>query len=257
MIQSMDKALAQIQLKFEEKKKVREDLSAVVLTSDGNLWLASDETATIERLTCVDETNFGKQKRFQLGNLLGFSNLDENDEIDIEGLAYAEPYLWVVGSHSSKRTKPRGILFSVKKEYSHELDEKRLSRELRSEFKTNNIPLSENDDAIEVKIKERGKEWEIKDKPNDKEYQVRQGKLKDGQQVLKVCDETIKVLTYDEDFDRLAEIDLEPKRHLLARIPLVDQKLHRSYTFPDGHTLAAAQLQRTETLSWLKQRESF
>jgi hypothetical protein len=31
----------------------------------------------------------------------------QTKEIDVEGLAYADDYLWVVGSHSTKRKKPK------------------------------------------------------------------------------------------------------------------------------------------------------
>ena len=91
-------------LEFEPSGEFRSDLSAVVQTGR-HLWLASDETATVERLTARDGRIFGDHRSFSLHDFLDLSG-DENDEIDIEGLAYDEPYLWVIGSHSVKRKKP-------------------------------------------------------------------------------------------------------------------------------------------------------
>lgn len=80
-------------------------LSAALLTDNGQLWLGSDETATLECLTYSDG-EFGQHQHFHLSE---FVELPENDEqeVDIEGLDHDDHYLWIVGSHSIKRKKPK------------------------------------------------------------------------------------------------------------------------------------------------------
>ena len=99
--------ISQILLKFTDSfKEHREDTSAVLLSPEKHLWLGSDETSTIERLTAIDATNFGEHKQYQVTDFIPLPASTEN-EIDIEGLAYADYYLWFVGSHSYKRKKPK------------------------------------------------------------------------------------------------------------------------------------------------------
>jgi hypothetical protein len=81
-------------------------LSAAVVTPDGSHWLGSDELPTVERLTQVAPCVFGAHERFNLGE---FVTLPAGErEVDIEGLDYADHYLWVTGSHSLKRKKAKG-----------------------------------------------------------------------------------------------------------------------------------------------------
>lgn len=95
--------LKQIQLQFQEQyQDHREDLSAVLLTPDRQLWLGSDETATLECLSLINENSFGNHQQFQVTDFIDIPTVEEQ-EIDIEGLDYANHYLWFVGSHSSKR----------------------------------------------------------------------------------------------------------------------------------------------------------
>lgn len=99
--------LNRIKLKFQEDE-IREDLSAVVYKPDNKyLWLASDENNAIERLTKIDRATFGEHKSFKLKDLIAGFN-DEDGEVDIEGLDYDSGYLWLAGSHSTKREKPKG-----------------------------------------------------------------------------------------------------------------------------------------------------
>jgi len=80
----------------------REDISAVLLTQDQHLWLGSDETTTIERLSLADSGKFTNHQQFQVAEFIDLP-APPDKEIDIEGLAYADNYLWFVGSHSYKR----------------------------------------------------------------------------------------------------------------------------------------------------------
>ena len=81
------------------------DLSAVTLTPDRHLWLGSDETTSIERLSLVAPHIFGEHQRFAIAD---FIDLPGECEIDIEGIDFSKDYLWVVGSHSTKRKKAKG-----------------------------------------------------------------------------------------------------------------------------------------------------
>ncbi|WYL93239.1 MAG: DUF3616 domain-containing protein [Gloeotrichia echinulata IR180] len=82
----------------------REELSAAVLTREKHLWLGSDESSTIERLALVEANQFGNHQQFRVAEFISLPG-PEDEEIDIEGLAYADYYLWLVGSHSYKRKK--------------------------------------------------------------------------------------------------------------------------------------------------------
>lgn len=99
--------LNQVFLTFVDKfKEHREDLSALLLTHDKYLWLGSDETSTIERLSLVDTDKFTDHQQFRVAEFINLP-APEDQEIDIEGLAYTDYYLWFVGSHSYKRKKPK------------------------------------------------------------------------------------------------------------------------------------------------------
>lgn len=86
-------------------KELREGLSLVVAAGD-TLWLASDETTRVERLTRQDEGIYAGHTPFALGDYLSLPG-SRKEEVDIEGISYEDDYLWIVGSHSLKRGKPR------------------------------------------------------------------------------------------------------------------------------------------------------
>lgn len=83
------------------------DLSAIASTPDGSLWLGSDEYNYLEQLFPVEQNPhiFAQHQRHFLAE---FVELVDDDEVDIEGLDYSEPYLWITGSHSTKRGKVKG-----------------------------------------------------------------------------------------------------------------------------------------------------
>jgi hypothetical protein len=99
-------------------KELRDGLS-VVLQIGHTLWVANDETISLERLSLTQESNASTAQRgrhhqqFLLSDYLQLpepSNQKAKEtiaEVDIEGLAYEDGYLWLVGSHSLKRKKPR------------------------------------------------------------------------------------------------------------------------------------------------------
>lgn len=158
--------LNQVKFQFNGKiPKLREDLSAVHLSSDGHLWLGCDEGIGLERLTLINpetKDTFGEHKTFNVQDYLELPDGD-NTEIDIEGLAESEDYLWLVGSHSQKR---------------------KSFKEDKSDAKNS---------------------------------------------------------------ERLATIESESNRYLLARIPLIDGELHKTHASPSDQNkqLSAAKLEST------------
>ncbi len=78
------------------------NLSAV--RSDGPvLWVAGDETATVERLVETGD-GWGEQETFHLADLVALPGPAE-EEADVEGLAREGHFLWAVGSHSLRRKR--------------------------------------------------------------------------------------------------------------------------------------------------------
>jgi hypothetical protein len=83
------------------------NLSAV-RCDGGVLWVAGDETSTIERLTAdvpAEPREYGGQTTFRLADLVDLPGEDADEEADVEGLARSGPYLWAVGSHSLRRRR--------------------------------------------------------------------------------------------------------------------------------------------------------
>jgi hypothetical protein len=98
-----------IQLQFDESARragTHTNLSAV--RSDGAvLWVAGDETATVERLIADDPDEprrYAQQVSFQLADFVSLpAGGHDEEEADIEGLARDGSFLWAVGSHSLRR----------------------------------------------------------------------------------------------------------------------------------------------------------
>lgn len=84
-------------------KALIDNLSAAAW-AEPYLWVASDESASIERLTKSGD-GFGAAKSFSLHDF--FADLSKDKEVDIEALAYdpAEKALWVMSSHARSRSK--------------------------------------------------------------------------------------------------------------------------------------------------------
>jgi Protein of unknown function (DUF3616) len=96
-----------VRLRFRRDSRSAEthvNLSA--LRVDGPcLWVAGDETATVERLVAsADGREYAEQTTYRLADLVELPGAAD-DEADIEGLARSGPFLWAVGSHSLKRKR--------------------------------------------------------------------------------------------------------------------------------------------------------
>ncbi|MDI6103547.1 DUF3616 domain-containing protein [Actinoplanes sp. NEAU-A12] len=97
-----------VRLRFSDESRAaatHTNLSAVRL--DGRaLWIAGDETATIERLLADDPARpkeFGEETRYRLADFVELPGADADEEADVEGLARNGHFLWAVGSHSLRR----------------------------------------------------------------------------------------------------------------------------------------------------------
>ena len=84
---------------------VRSDLSTVA-AAGRCLWVANDEFATVERLVRQADGSYAGHEVVHLAELL---DLPEGaaGEMDIEGLDVEDGWLWLVGSHSLTRDKPK------------------------------------------------------------------------------------------------------------------------------------------------------
>jgi hypothetical protein len=109
---SLAETIAQVSLTFSDWKPIRhiedplhKDLSAVTRIGDC-LFLACDETASVERLRRLDDGSFGDHQHFPLDALVDLP-AGADGEMDIEGLCADDGFLWIVGSHSRKRCKPK------------------------------------------------------------------------------------------------------------------------------------------------------
>ncbi len=99
--------LSRIRLNFDTiSDDVHGELSAVAVSPDGSIWIGSDEMISVECLTRQEPHVYGEHRSIPIKNYVELFNLD--GEIDIEGMDYAQGYLWITGSHSTKRKKPKG-----------------------------------------------------------------------------------------------------------------------------------------------------
>jgi hypothetical protein len=95
-------------------KALRDGLSVALQIGD-TLWVANDESISLERLSLIKDGShyrYGLHKQFSLDDYLNLPVATPKDpadleEVDIEGLDYGGGYLWLVGSHSLKRTNPK------------------------------------------------------------------------------------------------------------------------------------------------------
>ena len=97
-------------------KELRDGLSVALQIGD-SLWVANDESISLERLSLIKEGNTGNYRsgrhhqQFSLAEYLRLPVAPPKDpadleEVAVEGLDYGDGYLWLVGSHSLKRKKP-------------------------------------------------------------------------------------------------------------------------------------------------------
>jgi hypothetical protein len=89
------------------RKAPRTSLSAMALLDDV-LFIGSDEGIVLDRLTRLAPDRYGEPVQLPLLDVLDLPNrTGEDDEIDIEGLDVGDGCLWLVGSHTWTRGKPK------------------------------------------------------------------------------------------------------------------------------------------------------
>lgn len=152
----------------EHTEELTGGLSAVVFAGD-DLWVASDELTSVERLTLGGGGVFAGQRSFELdvsrGGPLNLPAVGQTDsdgeevdqEIDIEGLDFDGNYLWLVGSHSLKRKN-----LSVRKDRKDE-DRKNINKLRKTEAEGNRYLLA----RVPVVRDEKTGESVLKDKSPD------------------------------------------------------------------------------------------
>ena len=106
----MAKLVERLTLHFDdETDKVGKDISAVALAGD-TLFCACDEGAAIETLERHGD-GFAHHRRTPLTDIFGDAGID--GEVDLEGMAIADGYLWLTGSHARTRPKPKKSLLDA------------------------------------------------------------------------------------------------------------------------------------------------
>lgn len=99
-----------------DSKQFRESLSALAFAADGRVaFLAGDETVeitpSIERLLRQPDGVYAHHISLPISDFLTLPDTDEEDgrqgEIDIEGISIDDGWLWLTGSFSCNRKKPK------------------------------------------------------------------------------------------------------------------------------------------------------
>lgn len=146
-----------VELRFcQESRDAQTHVNLSAVRQDGRcLWVAGDETATIERLTAVTGedgrvTGYDGQATIALADLAPLP-AGADEEADIEGLARADGWLWAIGSHSLKRKK-------IKPGNGDAKARKRLATVVREDnrFILARIPLVTGDDGLPSAVAEDG-----------------------------------------------------------------------------------------------------
>lgn len=100
-----------VRLEFAEGGLVHTNLSGAAFSGPDWLWVAGDEACAVDRLRRLpavgeERLRFGEPTEFPLADLLDLPGAPD-DEADLEGMALADGWLWVVGSHGWKRKNAR------------------------------------------------------------------------------------------------------------------------------------------------------
>lgn len=156
------KILCKPALDAEFREGIVNNLSGVVFSHQGKfLWLGTDEFTAIERFTKIEgeDKTYGEHQRFHFQDFIeGFDK--DKGEVDVEGLDYHDGYLWIVGSHSSKRKKVKI------EEDKFQVQGKELKKIERQEnrYLLARIPVN---DAGELEVKSPQRAWLKRNGTND------------------------------------------------------------------------------------------
>jgi hypothetical protein len=128
-------------LRFGETKtrKGLRNISAAARIDD-SLFIAADEHGGVDRLTHQGHGEWAQHQRFELADLLPLA--DPEEEIDLEGLAVADGWLWAIGSHARTRNKAEKAL-----DETIDLDDLANLKDTRSRCLLARLPLVEGADG--------------------------------------------------------------------------------------------------------------
>jgi len=189
-IPNHEKILLQFNEEFNRtKSKIRSELSSIERTGN-NIWLAFDEGSGVHRLSKTEE-GYGKHVRFALKDYIDLP-AGEEEEIDIEGLAYANNYLWVVGSHSLKRDKPDDMEDSISKRI-------RCLARIKNDpnrYTLARIPIAYNEESGDYEL------YKMHPHPDTPEIVLSAAKLKAKEQYSQLSEE----LRYDRHLCKFMEL---------------------------------------------------
>lgn len=138
----------------KQAKAWSQSISAATFAPDGSLWLATDEHSQLLRLT-RSGGDYLLRGVFPLESFLDLRSIGK-EEIDIEGLAADDQYLWVTGSHSSVLKMP---------EAGSQAEQEKVPKAIRfantlakpSRKLLARIPLSEEGISRRLKLKKKQK----------------------------------------------------------------------------------------------------
>jgi len=98
-------AYTRVLLRFDraarDPERLRQNLSACALDRDGHLWLGTDELTALSQLKQKAPGIFAKHVDTDLSDRLQL--VEDDQEVDVEGLDIDEDRLWIVGSHTRTR----------------------------------------------------------------------------------------------------------------------------------------------------------
>lgn len=134
----------------DDKDHPIHDISACVIAGDA-LFVAGDEAHSIERVTRQGDGSLGNHRSFVLSDYLDLDQPDE--EVDIEGLAVEDGWLWLTGSHSRTRPDPRD---EGAEPGTIDLDDLADLKDTRARCILARIPLEEDQDGHPRPLKSCG-----------------------------------------------------------------------------------------------------
>lgn len=143
------KPISTVRLEFRQGSTAAQNLS-VVERVGRCLFVASDEGAAIERLVTQDGALYGGHHGFSLADAFDLPAGAEG-EVDVEGMMEDGGWLWVVGSHSLARRKP-------KPEHDEKEALERLTEVRRdaNRYLLGRIPMVEGQDGLPALAAEDG-----------------------------------------------------------------------------------------------------
>lgn len=145
----------------DEQREFRASLSSLVILDAGRtLLIGGDETVrvepSIERLTLSADGSYAEHRSFSVSDFIELPD-DARDEgrvgeIDIEGMADHEGYLWFTGSHSANRKRPK-----AGKSTAAQIEQLATVRRGKNRFLVGRIPIAQDADGSRLEREHAGR----------------------------------------------------------------------------------------------------